>query len=78
MSVSSPVIDVFINSVVKAGGIRRGADVCSCTPDYGVEWIGGGSSSGLELGEGYRGVTAGSSGGGRGRVGSHDLKKPFL
>lgn len=31
----------------------------------------------LELGEGYRGVTAGSGGGGRGRVGSHDLKKPF-
>lgn len=40
MSVSGPVIDVFINSVVKAGrGIKRGADVCSCRPDYGVEWM---------------------------------------
>lgn len=39
---------------------------------------GGGAGPVLELGEGYRGVTAGSGGGGRGRVGSYDLKKPFL
>lgn len=30
------------------------------------------------FGEGYRGVTAGSGGGRRGRVGSYDLKEPFL
>lgn len=33
-----------------------------------------GSRPSLELGEGYRGVTAGR----RGRVGSYDLKEPFL
>lgn len=37
-----PVIDVFINAAVKAkGNKKRGADVCSCTPDYGVEWMAG-------------------------------------
>lgn len=30
------------------------------------------------LAEGYAGVTAGSCGGGRGGVGSSDLKEPFL
>lgn len=49
--------------------MKRGADVCSCGPDYGVEW---------SLGEGYRGVTAGSGGGRRGGVESYDLKEPFL
>lgn len=42
---------------------------------------GGGACRGCvrgDFGEGYRGVTAGSGGGSRGRVGSYDLKKPFL
>lgn len=38
-AVSGFVIDVFINSAVEARE-RSGADVCSCTPDYGVEWRG--------------------------------------
>lgn len=39
---SPPLIDVFINLAVKAKGNRkRGADVCSCMPDYGVEWMAG-------------------------------------
>lgn len=37
-----PVIDVFINLAAKAkGNKKKGADVCSCTPDYGVEWMTG-------------------------------------
>lgn len=37
---AAPVIDVFINPAAKAkGNKKRGADVCSCTPDYGVEWM---------------------------------------
>lgn len=39
---------------------------------------GGGAGPVSELGEGYWGVTAGWGGGRRGRVGSYDLKKPFL
>lgn len=31
-----------------------------------------------EFGEGYRGVKAGLGGGRRGRVGSYDLREPFL
>ena len=63
-------------------GIKRGADVCSCRPDYGVEWMVGEPTEFVCAGEffreGYRGVTAGSGGGRRGGVGSYDLKEPFL
>jgi len=43
-------------------------------------WGGGACRVGVrgELGEGYRGVTAGSGGGRRGVVGNSDLKEPFL
>ncbi len=62
-------------------GIKRGADVCSCRPDYGVEWMVGEPAAfvcAASFGKGYRGVTAGSGSGRRGGVGSYDLKEPFL
>ena len=76
-SVSGPALDVFIKSVVKAGEIKRGADVCSCRPDYGVEWMVGEPAEFVCMGS-FERVTAGSGGGRRGGVGSYDLKEPFL
>lgn len=62
-------------------GIKRRADVCSCRPDYGVEWMVGEPAEFVCTGsfhEGYTGVTVGSGGGRRGRVESYDLKESFL
>lgn len=41
------------------GGIKRGADVCSCRPDYGVEWMVGEPAEFVctgSFGEGYGGL----------------------
>lgn len=63
-------------------GIKPGADACSCI--YQITGWSGWWGSPLRLcvlrvfREGYAGVTAGSGGGGRGRVESYDLKEPFF
>lgn len=82
---AAPLIDVFINLAAKAkGNKKRGADVCSCTPDYGVEWMTGEpaerpSTVGVSR-QGYAGVSAGPElwrAAGEGGVESYDLKGAF-
>lgn len=72
ISVSGLVIDFSGDG----RGARRGADVCSCRPDYGVEWMVG-EPSVVVCTESFERVTAGWGGGGRGGVESNDLKEPF-
>lgn len=80
MSVSSPVIDVFINSVVEGRRNKEGSRCLQLQTRLwgGVDWLGEGEAGRVWSSErGYRGVTAGPCGGSGGRLGSYDLKKPF-
>ena len=63
----------------ESGGIKPGADACSCIYQItGRSGWWGSLCVGRVFWEGYAGVTAGSGGGGRGRVESYDLKETFL